>query len=218
MIPILKKLQGRKLGVYTLAINGEARRVRGHFDVYIYLKDKEGDISKESCIEGLYSLGHKDSSYHFFDAQFFPTVHFGTMVVNLIEENLSDDFFKLLGSIIRPGGQFYLSYINDEVFPLQIEKAFKLGIPLSATVLGRLLFMSGCIRVRSFFGVEGRFRIDGEKPMDERIALQWAREMLDELNEYITSEEKKIPLDMKCRQNARTLIEDLDGIVALSAT
>ena len=64
----------------------------------------------------LYSKGRKDASYHFFDAQFFPLVHFENVTVNLIDENLADDLFELIGTIIRPAGQLYLSYLNDEQF------------------------------------------------------------------------------------------------------
>lgn len=210
---IIKSLHGERLEVYKLSIDSEVKRVYGHFDVCVYLKNEKDEKSLEPCIKGLYSVGRQDSTYHFFDAQFFPYIRFSTKEVNLIEENLADDLFKLLGAIIRPGGQFYLSYLNEEMFTSQMEKAFKLGIPPIATVLGRLLFMSGCIHVRSFYGVEGRFRVDGEKPISSKITRKWAHEILDELNKYIASEEKKILLDDRCRKNAQQVIEYLNRII-----
>jgi len=140
MVPlIVKKLQGKKLGVYTLTINGEAKRVHGHFDLRVYLHNERGGRSYNPCIKGLYSVGRKNSSYHFFDAKFIPTVHFGTEAVNLIEESSEEDLFAHIGATIRPGGQIYLSYINEETFAFQMKGAFEYGIPLITTILGKLL-------------------------------------------------------------------------------
>ena len=129
----MKSLDGKKLGVYTLGIQDKAMRIHGHFDLSVYLHNKNGTKSREPCIRGLYSKGRNDASYHFFDAQFFPLVHFENSMVNLIDENLADGLFELIGTIIRPGGQLYLSYINDELFICEINKAFRNGIPPIAT-------------------------------------------------------------------------------------
>jgi len=121
-------------------------------------------------------------------------IYFENSILNLIDESLADDLFKLIGTIIRPGGQLYLSYLNDELFIREMNTAFRNGIPLIATVLGRLLFMSGCIHVRSFYGTEGRFRIEGEKPKDTETAVKWANEMLDEITTYLIKKENELNL------------------------
>ena len=190
----MKNLEGKKLGIYTLAISAKEKHIRGHFDLLVHLKDKQGAKSKEPCISGLYSKGRKDASYHFFDAQFFPQVNFENSTVSLFDEKLADGLFELMGTRIRPGGQFYLSYLNDELFSRKMDKAFRLGIPPIATILGRLLFMSGCIHVKSFYGAEGRFRIEGEKPKDIETAAKWANKMLDEINTYLEHKKSKEPL------------------------
>ena len=112
-------------------------------------------------------------------------IYFENSILNLIDESLTADLFKLIGTIIRLGGQLYLSYLNDELFIREMNTAFRNSIPLIATVLGRLLFMSDCIHVRSFYGAEGRFRIEGEKPKDTETAVKWANEMLDEITTYL---------------------------------
>ena len=210
---MVKSLQGIQVGAYTLVVSSEAKQIQGHFDVCIYLNSERGGRSRNPCIKGLYSEGRKNARYHFFDAHFTPTVHFKTETVNLIEESMEEDLFTHIGAIIRPGGQIYLSYIHEEMFVFQMKEAFACGIPLITTVLGRLLFASGCWRVRSFYGAEGRFRIDGEKPINSGVALKWAHEMLDELNEYMARAEEKTPLDGACRENARRLIVDLQRII-----
>jgi len=177
----MNSLEGKKLGVYTLGIRYKAMRVHGHFDLSVYLNNKNGTKSRGPCIRGLYSKGRKDASYHFFDAQFFPLVYFENSAVNLIEENLADGLFELIGTIIRPGGQLYLSYQNDELFIREMDRAFRSSIPPIATILGKFLIISGCIRVKSFYGAEGRFRIEGEKPKDTETAVKWANEMLNEI-------------------------------------
>ena len=178
-------LEDKKLGVFTLSLNTKAKKTQGHFDLSVHLKNKNGIKSKGPCISGLYSKGRKDALYHFFDARFFPVVHFEDGAVNLIDENLADELFELIGTIIRPGGQLYLSYLNDEHFFRTTTHAFMKGIPPIATVLGRFVFLSGCIHVKSFYGAEGRFRVEGEKPKDTETALKWSREMLDEMITYL---------------------------------
>ena len=135
----MKSLEGGKLGRYTLGIGYKAMHIRGHFDLSVYLNNKNGTMSQGPCIHGLYSKGRSDASYHFFDAQFFPLVHFKNSAFNLIEENLADGLFELIGTIIRPDGQFYLSYQNDELFNREMNAAFRNGIPPIATILGQLL-------------------------------------------------------------------------------
>ena len=215
---MLKNLQGQQVGVYTLVVNSETKQIQGHFDVCIYLSSEKRGRSHNPCIKGLYSMGRKNGRYHFFDAQFASTVHFGNVAVNLLEESIEEDLFAHIGAIIRPGGQIYLSYINEEKFAFQMERAFEYRIPLITTVLGRLLFASGCRHVRSFYGAEGRFRIDGEKPVNEGVALKWAREIVDELNEYVARAEKHTPLDVECRQNARKLLVDLHKVLERGGT
>lgn len=185
----MKSLEGKKLGVYTLEIRYKVMHIHGHFDLSVHLKNKNGTKSRGPCIRGLYSKGRNDASYHFFDAQFFPLVHFENSTVNLIDENLADGLFELIGTIIRPGGQLYLSYLNDELFIRETNKAFRSGIPPVATILGQLLVISGCIHIKSFYGAEGRFRIKGEKPKDTETAVKWANEMLDEITTYLIRKE-----------------------------
>jgi len=184
-------LEDKKLGIYTLAISTKAKHIHGHFDLLVYLKNKQGTKSKGPCISGLYSKGRKDASYHFFDAWFFPLIHFEDSTVNLIDKKLTDGLFELIGTIIKPGGQLYLSYISDVLFSRRMDKAFRIGIPPVATVLGRLVFMSGCIHIKSFYGAEGRFRIEGEKPKDTETAVKWANKMLNEINAYLDLKEGK---------------------------
>lgn len=62
----------------------------------------------------------------------------------------------------------FISYLNDELFVREMNKAFRSGIPPIATILERFLVISGCIHVKSFYGAEGRFRIEGEKPKKYR--------------------------------------------------
>jgi len=38
----MKSLEGKKLGGYTLGIRFEAMRIHGHFDLFVYLNDKNG--------------------------------------------------------------------------------------------------------------------------------------------------------------------------------
>jgi hypothetical protein len=66
-----------------------------------------------------------------------------------------------------------------------MNKAFRNSIPPIATTLGRFLVISGCIHIKSFYGAEGQFRIEGEKPKDTKTAIKWAYEMLNDIINYL---------------------------------
>jgi len=81
-------------------------------------------------------------------------------------------------------------------------------------MLGKLVALSGCIKVWSHYGAEGRGRIQGEKPATTQGKLKSTREMLGVLNEYLVSQPRSISeksLEAICRDNARKLIMHLQG-------
>jgi hypothetical protein len=221
-IPVLKRLNKQKVADYTLLVEYKGRERKGHWDVGIYLEDQEGRRCASACVRGLYSVGRVDANAtgHFFQTELKSQIDFidetnnHCSTMNLIDSPLAESLYKRIGHIIRPGGQLFISYVNEKSFSEHCEKAFRLGIPPIATILGKLVALSGCIKVWSHYGAEGRGRIEGEKPATMQGKLKSTREMLGVLNEYLVSQPRSVSeksLEAICRDNARKLIMYLQG-------
>lgn len=216
-IPVLKRLNKEKVADYSLRVEYKEKERKGHWDVGIYLEDQEGRRSATACVQGLYSVGRVDAGAtgHFFQTELKSQIEFidetnnRCTTVILIYSPLAECLYKSIGHVIRPGGQLFISYVNEKSFSEHCEKPFRLGIPPIATTLGKLVALSGCIKVWSHYGAEGRGRIEGEKPATTQGKLKSTREMLGVLNEYLASQPRSVSeksLEAICRDNARKLI------------
>ena len=221
-IPVLQRLNKEKVADYTLLVEHKEKKRKGHWDVGIYLEDRQGRRNPTACIRGLYSVGRMDAGAtgHFFQTELKPQIAFidetdsRCSTINLIDSLLAECLYKSIGKIMRPGGQLFISYVNEKSFSEHCEKAFRLGIPPIATMLGKLVALSGCIKVWSHYGAEGRSRIEGEKPATAEAKLKSIQEMLGVLNEYVGSQPRSMSekcVEAICRDNARKLIRHLQG-------
>lgn len=220
----LQRLNNTKIAGYVLFVSCKEKTKKGHWDVRIYLRDQEGRRSSGPCIRGFYSVGRNDegASGHFFDTELSSIINFVDKAgekfnsIDLIDSLLADHLYCLIGRFIRPGGQLFISYATVKRFREHTEKAFELGIPPAATMLGKLVVLSGCTTVWSHYGAEGRFRMEGEKPATVQIESASAKSTLASLEEYLGRDPESLTetgegIHSVCRENARQLIGHLQG-------
>ena len=202
---------------YRLSIDCKEKQIKGHWDVRIYLEDQESRRTATPCIQGLYSVGRQGipTIGHFFQTELKSRVDFVDghnhicRTIDLIDTRLAEDLYRSIGKVLRPGGQLFVSYNNEKRFSVHTDKAFRLGIPPVATMLGKLVALTGCVKVWSHYGAEGRDRIEGEKPETNQSALRSREEMLSILNAYLMSQPrsgKDEAIEIYCRENAKQLI------------
>ena len=202
---------------YRLSIACKEKQIKGHWDVRIYLEDQKGRRTATPCIQGLYSVGRRGipSTGHFFQTELKSRVDFVDgynhifSTIDLIDTRLAEDLYRSIGKVLRPGGQLFVSYNNEKRFSVHTDKAFRLGIPPVATMLGKLVALTGCVKVWSHYGAEGRDRIEGEKPETNQSALRSREEMLSILNAYLMSQPRSgndEAIEIYCRENAKQLI------------
>jgi len=217
---LIKGLQGQQVRDYTLFVLHRERARKGHCDATVYLRDSQGRISSNPCLTGLYSVGRRDpgATGHFFQTELSSPVEFESREcihrVDMIDARIAEDLYRQIGRLIRPGGQLFLSYESEDRFREHTEKAFRLGVPLGATMLGKLVLLSGCPKVWSHYGAEGRFRIEGEKPAGPGEAVRSTDEALRILRRYLESPTSSAdrPTDRYCRENARHLVSYLESL------
>ena len=206
-----------KVADYTLSIDYNEKQIKGHWDVKIYLEDRKGRRTATPCIEGLYSVGRRGipTTGHFFQTELKSRVDFVDghnhvfTTLDLIDTRLAEDLYRSIGNILRPGGQLFVSYSSEKRFSVHTDKAFRLRIPPVATMLGKLVVLTGCVKVWSHYGAEGRDRIEGEKPETKQSALRSRQEMLSTLNAYLMSQPRSgydEAIEIYCRENAKQLI------------
>ena len=71
MNPKLTALQDRTLGPFSLHIQYQPRRRVGHFDLDIFLKDREGKLSCDPSVTGIYSKGNPSNKvFSWFDIHY----------------------------------------------------------------------------------------------------------------------------------------------------
>ena len=209
-----------KVADYTLFIDYQEKQIKGHWDVKIYLEDQKGRRTATPCIQGLYSVGRRGTPTRglFFQTELKSRVDFVDghnrifSTLDLIDTRLAENLYRSIGKVLRPGGQLFVSYNSEELFSVHTEKAFRLGIPPVATMLGKLVALTGCVKVWSHYGAEGRDRIEGEKPETKQGALRSTQEMLSILDAYMMSEPrfgKDAAIEIYCRENAKQLIDYL---------
>lgn len=206
-----------KVGDYTLLIDYKEKQIKGHWDVKIYLKDRKGRRTATPCIQGLYSVGRRGTptTGHFFQTELKSRADFVDghnhiySTIDLIDTRLAEDLYRSIGKVLRPGGQLFVSYNSEKRFSVHTEKAFRLRIPPVATMLGKLVALTGCVKVWSHYGAEGRDRIEGEKPEKKQGALRSTQEMLSILNAYRMTQPRSgndAAIEIYCRENAKQLI------------
>ena len=209
-----------KVADYTLFIDYKEKQIKGHRDVRIFLEDQEGRRTATPCIQGLYSVGRRGipTTGHFFQTELKSRVDFVDgnnhifRTLDLIDTLLAEDLYRSIGKVLRPGGQLFVSYNSEKRFSVHTEKAFRLRIPPVATMLGKLVALTGCVKVWSHYGAEGRDRIEGEKPETKQSALRSTQEMLSILNAYLMSQPRSgndAATEIYCRENAKQLISYL---------
>jgi hypothetical protein len=222
--PQLTALQDRSLGPFTLQIKYEPRRRVGHFDVELFLKNKEGQRSREPIITGIYSKGNPSSRiFSWLDIHYLDRFAFNHGDAGSLSEMeaLSRRLFEMLGSVIPLGGMIICSYITDVAWGVEslLHKVTRrcialnsLEIPPAATPLGRLLVAAGCLNIKAgAYDVQGSSRLAGEKALDQEYEKRFKQRLIKQLEEYLKRESNPEYQHIEdiCRINAGEILDQM---------
>jgi len=179
----LAKLEGRKLGPYSLHIREGKGRFRGEVSFKLYLRSN-GSVSKEPVVKGLYFRG---SSYYkpWLEVHFERTSKLKTGTIDLEKEKLDIKLFRLLSGLLPAGSHIMVAYENHE----STAAALRANVPEAATYIGHLLFSAGCTSFKDWYFAEGFMegsqKLQGNKPLNSRIKKINLKELRKDLIKFI---------------------------------
>ncbi|OQX80160.1 MAG: hypothetical protein B6D56_05660 [Candidatus Omnitrophica bacterium 4484_70.1] len=205
----LVSLRGKPLGKFILDVDYRPdRRIKGFFNVKICLKDTEGNRSTPVIDHGFY----RGDKYGFFQFDYSEEVEFDIKgdkrKVSLSDEKLDRKLFEFLGRAIPPGGQMMISYLEGSKIHKLTRNGLLIHTPAIVTPLGKLIFFAGVINLKTEkSGVEGRHRIEGEKPLDKKWELKFVKKQLEEIKDYLGSRQGQEDIYVK---NALQIKEELE--------
>jgi hypothetical protein len=219
--PQLASLQDRSLGPFTLQVQYQPMRRVGHFDLDLFLKDKEGRASRDPLITGIYSKGNPSSRiFSWLDIHYLDWFAFDNGDARVLSEmeDLSEEFFEILGSVIPHGGMIICSYITDVAWRIESPiheitrrclQVQSLEIPPAATPLGKLLVAAGCCNIKAgAYDVQGSSRLAGEKALDREYKMRFTQRLIKQLEEYLRREPNPEYQHVEdiCRSNAEKIL------------
>jgi hypothetical protein len=220
----LDDLQNRPLGPFTLQVQFQPRRRIGHFDLDLFLKDKEGRASYEPLVTGIYSKGNPSSRiFSWLDIHFLDLFAFDGGDEGLLSEmeGLAEGLFGMLGHCIPPGGMIMCSYITDWAWDVEspLHEVTRrcmalnsLGIPPAATPLGQLLIAAGSRNIKGeAYAVQGSSRLAGEKALDGESEKRFTQRLIKQLEEYLVREPNSEyqHIEAICRSNAEEILDQM---------
>jgi len=221
----LAGLQDRSLGPFTLQAQYQPRRRVGHFDLDLFLTNKEGQRSREPLVTGIYSKGNPSSQiFSWLDIHHLDRFAFDNGDAEVLSEmeDLAEGLFEMLGGVIPAGGMIICSYITDLAWRIESPiheqtrrclQVHSLEIPPAATPIGRLLVATGCCNIKAgAYDVQGSSRLAGEKALDGEYEERFRQRLIKQLEEYLgkNPNPEYQHIEATCRTNA---VEILDRMI-----
>lgn len=185
----LGRLQGRSLRLGRLLVLLGPKSSVGACYFQLFLRLPAGQLSQGAFLLGLHNSG-PFPAYNWVDvARYDGAATFAggeeIALAGVPERRL----FRLLGSLIPPGGHLMLEY--ESAHARSTERMLSLGLPPVATPLGYLMFLAGCgASFRDWYisegGREGPRRLQGFKPLDAASTARKAAAMAAELRAFLS--------------------------------
>jgi hypothetical protein len=200
------------------------RRRVGHFDLDIFLTNKEDQCSREPLVTGIYSKGNPSGHiFGWLDIHFLDRFSFDNGDAEVLSEmeGLAEGLFEMLGNCIPPGGMIICSYITDLAWSIEspIHETTRrclglssLEIPPAATPLGQLLVAAGCCNIKAgAYDVQGSSRLAGEKALDKEYEKHFTKRLIRQLEEYLRREPNPEYQHIEdiCRSNAEEILRQM---------
>ena len=135
---------------------------------------------------------------------------------NIAPKGRTQQLFKYLADLLPPGGHMMVEYDSPE--QQDTARSLALGIPPIATPLGYMLFLAGCgAGFRDWYfaegGSEGPRKLQGYKALDSRHARMKAKEIVQELRDFLGGQPSRTApeLEKAARERALAVLRTLGG-------
>lgn len=207
----LSDLEGTEIGQYNLLIGSHSEgRFPEEVNFKLYLKNYDGERSKNPVIYGKYFSGRGELYTPWFEIDFEEKVNFESESVNVLEEDLGENIFRKIVDIMPPGGRIMVSYLNHK----ETKNGLQRNIPSPATPIGYLLFRSGCVWFKNWYfpegGWEGSVKLQGEKPVNEESKEKGLQKTRRKLEAFLEREKNRSGEIFKAaKKRAKKILEEI---------
>ncbi|GBD12930.1 hypothetical protein HRbin24_00951 [bacterium HR24] len=184
----LASLQGKAIAGLRLAVFlGPASAVGSRY-FQLWLLDEDGRPSVQAVALGLFNAG-RFPAYNWVElVRYLPRARFDGREVRLGERGREERLFRLLSSLVPPGGSLMVEYDSPE--HALTARILSRGYPPPCTPLGYALLAAGCLSFRDWYipegGREGPRKLQGFKPLDDETARQRARALAEAIREALS--------------------------------
>ncbi len=185
---LLARLQGRRLDGLTLAVLLGPSGAVGSLYFQLFALDEEGRPAAAPLALGLYNRGRFPAQNWVELVRYLPRLRFDGGESSLAERGREGRLFRLLGSLVHPGGSLMVEYDSPE--HALTARVLSLGYPPPCAPLGYALLGAGCLSFRDWYiaegGREGPRKLQGFKPLDEGTARERARSLAQAIGEALS--------------------------------
>jgi len=187
----LGRLQGLHLGPYRLlALLGPKNNVGSRY-YQLFLVDAEGRLSEEPVAFGLHNAGPYPG-YNWLEViRYEPAPAIAGGAADLRAAGQEEALFAALSSLVPPGGHLMVEY--DSPAQKESERILTLDYPPVTSPLGYLMFRAGCRSFRDWYisegGREGPRKLQGYKPLDEKLAKERTAALRKQVEELLARPE-----------------------------
>ncbi len=184
----------------------------------LYLKFEE-EVSRDAVFRGLFHSGRENLNLKpYYDIDFDYKPRFESFNLDLREEALDLELFKLLSILLDNGSKIIVSLalmdkpkLHEETF-LCLDK----GLPPVATYLGYILYKCGFGDYYKLWliregGREGPPALQGERALDESKAREAKENLILELENYLKKPYKEVyDFEVRARERVKEILKDLE--------
>ncbi|HXG41339.1 MAG TPA: DUF1122 family protein [Dehalococcoidia bacterium] len=183
----LARLQGRSLDGLRLAVLLGPTGAVGARYFQLFALDVRGQPSAAPLALGLHNAG-RFPAYNWVElVRYLPRLRFDGREESLRDGGREVRLFRLLGSLVPPGGSLMVEYDSPE--HSLTARVLSLGYPPPCSPLGYALLVAGCLAFRDWYiaegGREGPRKLQGFKPLDQRAARERAAALAAALREAL---------------------------------
>lgn len=206
---IYLSFEGKRLNGYLLHVqNLSSGRFPEETNFVVFLKAKDGTISKNVVVKGKYFAGRGKFYKPWLEKNYNSFVQFNSSkMIALSENSLDEKLFNHLLKLLPPGSHIMVVYSNHK----ETKEGLNRGFPAVATSIGYLLWKSGCKWFKNWYYSEGFWegdiKLQGNKPLNIDHRKKNLLEICKELTELLKTEQRSEKLFKNSRKRATELLK-----------
>ena len=207
-IDLFMYLTGKKLGNYVLHIkNTYQGRFAEETNFEIYVKDLDGTLSESYVMQGKYFSGRGKYYRPWIEVFYNHLSQISSQQPFDQEKEFQEQLFNYLIDFLPPGSHIMVVYSNHEETRVGLDR----GVPAPATVLGYLLWKSGCTWFKNWYFAEGFWegdiKLQGNKPLSTAHKKRNYLEIQKELILFLKNETRYEKIFVDAIKRAEELLK-----------